>query len=174
MRLRGKKIAFLVGKGFEDLEFWVPCMRLREEGALVEVVGIEAGETYASKSGGLHATADIAASEAQSRLFDAVVIPGGWCPDHIRRSEAIKALVRGHYEAGKVIGMICHAGSVGVSAGIVGGHEATGSEGIKDDLVNAGATWVDKAAFRSGNLVWGRVVKDIPDFCRELVKAIAG
>jgi len=74
---------------------------------------------------------------------------------------------------GKIIGMICHAGWVGVSAGIVKGHRATGSVAIKDDLENAGAIWADEAALRDGNLVWGRVVKDIPDFCRELVKAIA-
>ena len=68
--------------------------------------------------------------------------------------------------------MICHAGLVGISAGIVDGHASTGSEGIMDDLINAGATWRDEPAFRSGNIVWGRVVADIPDFCRELVKAL--
>jgi protease I len=74
--------------------------------------------------------------------------------------------------AGKVIGIICHGGLVPISAGILEGRRATGSLGIKDDLVNAGATWVDEPAFREGNLVWGRVVADIPDFCRELVAAL--
>lgn len=173
MRLQGKKVVFLIGKGFEDLEFWVPYMRLKEEGAQVSIVGIEAGQTYSSKSGALKATSEVAASDIRPEDYDAVVVPGGWCPDHIRRYEPILSILRNHYQAGKIIGMICHAGSVGISADIVRGHEATGSEGIKDDLVNAGATWVDKAAFRSGNLVWGRVVEDIPDFCRELVAAIA-
>ena len=72
----------------------------------------------------------------------------------------------------KVIGIICHGGSMAVSADILKGKKATGSLGIKDDLVNAGATWVDEAAFSEGNLVWGRVVADIPDFCREMVKTL--
>ena len=76
------------------------------------------------------------------------------------------------YASGKIVGMICHAGLVGISAGIVRGHAATGSEGIKDDLINAGAEWRDEPAFRDGNIVWGRVVADIPDFCRELVNAL--
>jgi protease I len=81
--------------------------------------------------------------------------------------------VREAVAAGKIVGLICHAGLVGISAGVVEGRRATGSLGIRDDLVNAGATWVDEPAFRDGNLVWGRVVEDIPDFCRELVAAIA-
>ncbi len=105
---------------------------------------------------------------------DAAVVPGGWAPDKLRRSAAVTSLVRGVHEADKIVGLICHAGLVGISAGIVDGHRATGSLGIKDDLVNAGATWVDEAALRDGNLVWGRVVEDIPAFCRELVTAIAG
>jgi protease I len=75
-------------------------------------------------------------------------------------------------QSGKVVAMICHGGLVGISAGIVKGHNATGSEGIKDDLLNAGAVWLDEPAFRSGNQVWGRVVADIPFFCRELMQAL--
>ena len=104
--------------------------------------------------------------------FDGLVVPGGHAPDKMRRVPAILALVRGIYQQGKIVGAICHAGSVLISAGILKGHKATGSEGIKDDVINAGAVWVDEAAFRDGNLVWGRVVADIPDFCRELVKAL--
>jgi protease I len=148
-------------------------MRLIEEGADVTVVGLKAGETYPSKSGGLTATADVAAGDVMADQFDAVVVPGGWCPDKIRRYEAVTGLVREIYQQGKIVGMICHAGLVGISAGIVAGHRATGSLGIKDDLVNAGATWVDEPAFRDGNIVWGRVVEDIPVFNRELVRALA-
>jgi protease I len=173
MKLTGKKVAYLIGPGFEDLEFWVPVMRLREEGAQVTVVGIRAGEVYTGKTC-LEGKADVGAEEVKAADFDAVVVPGGWAPDKIRRYESIKKLVRDAYQAGKIVGMICHAGLVGISAGIVTGHESTGSLGIKDDLVNAGATWRDEAAFRSGNIVWGRVVEDIPDFCRELVAALAG
>ena len=88
-------------------------------------------------------------------------------------NDEVTGLVRKAYDQGKIVGLICHAGLVGISAGIVEGHRATGSLGIKDDLVNAGATWVDEPAFRDGTIVWGRVVEDIPDFCRELVAAIA-
>ena len=105
---------------------------------------------------------------------DALVVPGGWAPDKLRRYDSVKNLVRGVYAQGKIVGLICHAGLVAISAGIIPpGGRATGSLGIKDDLVNAGAVWVDEPAFRDGQLVWGRVVADIPAFCRELVAALA-
>ena len=171
-KLDGKKIAYLIGPGFEDLEFWVPFMRLIEEGAAVTVIGIKANETYTGKTC-LPAKSDLGCDDANPADYDAIVVPGGWAPDKMRRYEGMKRLVREIYTSGRIVGMICHAGLVGISAGIVKGHEATGSEGIKDDLINAGATWRDEPAFRSGNIVWGRVVADIPDFCRELVAAIA-
>lgn len=175
MKLTGKRVAVLVGPGYEDLEFWVPLMRLQEEGAEVAVVGIKRGETYPSKSGGLAATADVGADEVDAEQLDAVVVPGGWAPDKLRRYAAVTGLVREVYRAGKIVASICHGGLVLISAGVVVGHRATGSEGIKDDLINAGATWTyDEAAFRDGNLVWGRVVPDIPAFCRELVRALGG
>lgn len=173
MRLQGKHIAYLVEDQFEDLEFWVPVMRLREEGAEVSVVGTGRMETYHGKHG-LNATPDTTAEKVDADDFDAVVIPGGWAPDKLRRFAAVKKLVRETYRQGKILGSICHGGWVLASAGILDGHRATGSTGIKDDMENAGATWVDKPAFRDGNIVWGRVVQDIPDFCRELVNAIAG
>jgi protease I len=172
MKLKGKKIAYLIGEGFEDLEFWVPLMRLKEEGAEVVVVG-EKKTTYRGKTC-LEASADITAAEVNASQFDAVIVPGGHAPDKMRRVAAILKLVKDAYEQGKIIGAICHAGSVLISAGILKGHKATGSTGIKDDLINAGAEWVDEPAFRDGNIVWGRVVADIPDFCRELVKALSG
>lgn len=171
MKLTGKHICYLVDEGFEDLEFYVPLMRLQEEGARVTVVSSKI-KTYHGKAC-LEAVPDKLATEVSPDDFDALVVPGGWAPDKMRRDPAIKALVRGVYQQGKIIGAICHAGLVLISAGIVKGHKATGSDGIKDDLINAGALWVDEAAFRDGNLVWGRVVKDIPDFCRELIRALA-
>ena len=173
MRLKGRRIAILVEEGYEDLEFWVPLMRLQEEGAATTVVAAQGGKTFRSKSGGLSAVSDVAVEELAAHDFDGLVIPGGWAPDKLRRDESVKRLVRAFHKEGKVIGMICHAGSVAVSAGIVRGRPATGSLGIKDDLENAGATWVDQPAFRDGNLVWGRVVADIPDFCREFISALA-
>lgn len=170
MKLKGKKIAYLVEEGFEDLEFWVPLMRLQEEGALLTVISDRVAEFNGLH--GLKARADIVAEEVSAEDFDAIVIPGGWAPDKLRRYQTITDLVRDAYDQGKIIAAICHAGSVLISAGIVSGHKATGTMGIKDDLINAGAEWVDKPAFRDGNLVWGRVVADIPDFCRELINAL--
>ncbi len=172
MRLSGKRVAVLVEEGFEDLEYWVTVMRLREEGAQVVSVGSGRQEMFRGK-GGLEARPDTIAERVTASDFDAVVVPGGWAPDKLRRVATVTRLVRSAYEQDKIVGAICHAGSVLISAGIVRGHRATGSTGIKDDLLNAGATWVDEPAFRDGNLVWGRVVEDIPDFCRELVEAIS-
>ena len=173
MSLKGKKILYLIGPGFEELEFYVPVMRLQEEHAEVVVAGEKAGKSYFGKHGNcMDGKADVGFDEVNPADFDAVIVPGGWAPDKIRRFDSVKKIVKEIYDAGKIVGMICHAGLVGISAGIVAGHDATGSEGIKDDLINAGATWRDEPAFRSGNIVWGRVVADIPDFCRELVKAL--
>lgn len=172
-QLNGKQIGFFIGPGYEDLEFWVPYMRLVEEGARVPVIGSTAGEQHPSKHGCLMATSEVAAADVRGSELDGVVVPGGWAPDKIRRDPDITRIVRECYEAGKPVAMICHAGLVGISAGIVAGHKATGSEGIKDDIVNAGAEWVDEAAFRDGNIVWGRVVADIPYFCQELIAALS-
>jgi protease I len=171
MRLNGKHIAYLVEEGFEDLEFWVPLMRLQEEGARVTVVGSGKPGPFRGKHC-LEASPDIGAEQASPDEFDALVVPGGWAPDKLRRYPAVLRLVQGIHEQGKIVGAICHAGLVLISAGIVRGRKATGSLGIKDDLINAGAEWVDEAAFRDGNIVWGRVVEDIPAFCRELVQAL--
>ena len=172
MRLKDRKVVVLLDEGFEDLEFWVTVMRLREEGAAVTIAGPKPGEAVPGKHS-LEATADVSVDSVDSGAFDAVVVPGGWAPDKLRRYTSVTRLVRETHDAGRIVGLICHAGLVGISAGIVAGGRATGSLGIKDDLVNAGATWVDEPAFRDGTIVWGRVVEDIPDFCRELVAAIA-
>jgi len=160
-----------VAEGFEDLEYWVTVMRLREEGAEVISVGPDLKPGYGKNA--LSAQADARARDIDASELDGVVIPGGWAPDKLRRYPEITGLVREVHEAGKIVGIICHGGLVAISAGIVEGVSATGSLGIKDDLENAGAAWVDKPAFREGNLVWGRVVPDIPAFCRELVAALA-
>ena len=171
MRLDGKKIVVLVAEGFEDLEYWVTVMRLQEEGAEVISVGTGLDPVYGKNA--LQAQPDATAEDVDASELDGIVIPGGWAPDKLRRYPEITGLVRAVHEAGKTVGIICHGGLVAISAGIVDGVRATGSLGIKDDLENAGATWVDKPAFREGNLVWGRVVPDIPPFCRELVAALA-
>jgi protease I len=170
MRLTGKRIAILLADGVEDLEFYVPYMRLQEEGAEVIATGVTSKPVRGKN--GLEITPTTTIESLHSNDLFALVVPGGWAPDKLRRSSAVTSLVREMDIAGKIIGIICHGGLVAISAGIVRGRRATGSLGIKDDLVNAGATWVDTAAFREDNLVWGRVVADIPDFCRELVAAL--
>lgn len=170
--LTGMRVGVLLAEGVEDLEYWVTVMRLREAGATVESIGTTL-EPVRGKNG-LEARADRLAADVDRSSYDGLVIPGGWAPDKLRRYEAMTGLVREVHEAGKPIGIICHGGLVAISAGIIEqGRPATGSLGIKDDLVNAGARWVDEPAFRDGTLVWGRVVEDIPDFERELVASFA-
>lgn len=166
-RLQGKTVGVFVAEGFEDLEFWVPLMRVREEGARALVIGLTR-ETVTAKHC-LTAAPDTVASEVQASELDALIIPGGWAPDKLRRSEDVLRITRDMHAAGKPIGVICHGGWVAASAEIVQGMRVTGSKGIRDDMVHAGATWVDEPAVRSGNIVWGRVVEDIPDFLRELI-----
>ena len=172
MRLQGKTIGYFVAHEVEDLEFWVPVMRLREEGARVIVIGLST-ETVRGKHG-LEMTPDVSIDEApKADELDGLVIPGGWAPDKLRRNQKVLQLVRDVDAQGKIIGTICHGGWVPISAGIMKGRKAVGSTGIKDDITNAGGIWVNQAAFREGHMVWGRVVEDIPDFCRELVAALA-
>jgi protease I len=167
MRLEGKKVATLVAEGVEDLEYYVPLMRLQEEGAEVLSAGLDLKAVRGKN--GLVITPDTTIESLKADELFALILPGGWAPDKLRRYPVVTDLVHKMDAARKPIGIICHGGLIAISAGIVKGHRATGSLGIKDDLVNAGATWVDEPAFREGNQVWGRVVADIPAFCRELV-----
>lgn len=167
MRLQDKKIAIFVAEGVEDLEYYVPLMRLQEEGADVLSAGLDLKSVHGKN--GLTITPDTLIEALNADDLFALIIPGGWAPDKLRRHKAVTDLVHQMDLANKPIGIICHGGLVAISAGIVKGCRATGSLGIKDDLVNAGATWVDEAAFREENLIWGRVVADIPAFCRELI-----
>lgn len=167
MRLSGRRYAVLVADGVEDLEYWVTVMRLQEEGAEVISVGTDT-KPHRGKNG-VPVQADTLGADITADDIDGVVIPGGWAPDKMRRDGDLVALVRDADAKGLPIGIICHGGSVAITAGIVQGKRVTGSLGIKDDLVNAGGIWVDEPAFRDANQVWGRVVADIPAFTRELV-----
>ena len=170
MRLQGRKVATLVAEGVEDLEYYVPLMRLQEEGAQVLTAALDIKPIHGKN--GLEITPDMKIGSLLAEELFALILPGGWAPDKLRRYSVVKDLVRAMDAKGKTIGIICHGGWIPISAGIMKGRRATGSVGIKDDILNAGGTWVDEAAFREGNLVWGRVVADIPDFCRELVLAL--
>ena len=171
MKLTGVRVMFVVADEFEDLEYHVPRMRLLEEGASVVTAAAKIG-MYTGK-GGLSAEATVTTASLEADSFGAAVIPGGWAPDKMRRDTALLEFLRQVRVQKKIQGYICHAGWVAASAGLLeAGRPVTGSLGIKDDMIAYGAVWRDEPAFRDGDLVWGRVVADIPDFCRELVRAL--
>src|SRR5829696_6496875 len=136
MRLQGKKIATLVAEGVEDLEYYVPMMRLQEEGAQVVTAALGAKPIHGKN--GLKITPDTKIEELNPDELFALIVPGGWAPDKLRRHSAVKDLVREMDSKGKTIAIICHGGWIAISAGIMKGRRATGSLGIKDDILNAG------------------------------------
>lgn len=172
MELQGKRVAILAEQLYEDQELWYPLFRLREAGAEVFVVGSGTAEEYTSKHG-YPVKVDAEADTVNASQFDAVIIPGGYAPDHMRRSPAMIRLVREAFEQGKIVAAICHAGWMLASAGIVRGKTLTGFKSIKDDLVNAGANYVDREVVRDGNLITSRFPADLPAFMREIIKALA-
>jgi protease I len=171
VNLSGKRVAVLVEQKYEELEVWYPVYRLREAGAEVVLVGPEAGKTYPSKLG-YPAKADAAAADASADRFHAVVIPGGFSPDYVRRSEPMLKLVRDAFAAGKPVAAICHGPWVLCSTGSLKGRTATGFHSIKDDMTNAGATFVDREVCVDGNLITSRRPDDLPAFTVALMKAI--
>lgn len=171
MRLTGKTVLFFVGPQYEDLELWYPKIRLEEEGARTVVAGL--GEkTYQGKRG-YPVTVDANVDDLYAETFDGLVIPGGYAPDHMRRSQRLLAITRAVAEAGKPVAFICHAAWVPVSAGILRGRKVTCVKAIKDDVVNAGATYLDEAVVVDGNLISSRTPADLPDFSRALIRALA-
>jgi protease I len=172
MRLKGKKVVLLAENNYEDLELWVPYYRLKEEGAEVAVVGTGSSQTYTSKHG-YPVQVNKEAKEIDISKYDGVVIPGGYAPDLMRRYPEMVRIVREAHQKGKVIAAICHAGWMLASAGILKGKKATGFFAIKDDLINAGANYVDQEVVRDGNLITSRKPDDLPAFCREMIEALA-
>jgi len=171
MKLNGKRVAVFVADIFEDLELWYPYLRMQEEGAEAVLIG-PAKQTYTGKHG-LPAAADKAINEVKASDFDALVIPGGYSPDHMRRSPEMVRFVREMNEAGKPIAAICHGGWMLASAEVVEGRRVTGFFAIRDDLVHAGADWEDKEVVRDGNLITSRTPRDLPAFCRTIIESLA-
>jgi len=173
MTLQGKRVAVLAENMYQELELWYPLLRLREAGAETLVVGTGSATTYTSKHG-YPVDVDAVAGELTAADVDAVVVPGGYAPDLMRRYPGMVSLVRDAFEQGKVVAAICHAGWLLVSAGILRGKKATCFFAIKDDLVNAGAIYVDEEVVVDGNLITSRTPMDLPAFCRAIVDALGG
>jgi len=171
-KLSGKRVLTFVGDIYEDLELWYPKLRLIEEGAQVVVAGEEANRVYAGKNG-YPCTSDAAISDMHESQFDAVLLPGGFMPDRLRRLESVKKLIREFAHSKKCVAAICHGGWLAISAGVYRGVKTTGSLGIKDDLENAGAIWVDAPVVVDRHFVSSRKPDDLPWFAKAMVDVIA-
>ena len=173
MEERGKKVMILVEEMFNDFEFWYPFYRLKEAGGEVVVVGSGSARAYVGKSG-TRAKVDMNAGEVETDEFSGVVIPGGYAPDHMRRYPEMVKLVKDMFEAGKVVGAICHGGWMLASAEVLQGKTVTSFFAIKDDLVHAGANWVDREVVVDGNLITSRMPDDLPAFMKAILGALGG
>ncbi len=171
MKLKGRRIAVLAADLYQEMEIWYPLLRFREDGAETVAVGAEAGKTYSSKKG-YPVVSDISIAEAHAKDFDAVVVPGGWAPDILRQDERMLNFVREMNKARKIIAAICHAGWVLCSADVLRGRKVTCYKAIRDDMVHAGAEYVDQEVVVDGNLITSRMPTDLPAFCREIAKAL--
>src|SRR6185503_439982 len=170
--LAGRRILTFVGDVYEDLELWYPKLRLIEAGAEVVVAGEKAEQKYEGKNG-YPCVADAAISQMRAADFDGVVVPGGFMPDKLRRDEDVLQLIRDFAESGKLVAAICHGGWIPISAGVYRGVKVTGSRGIKDDLVNAGAVWIDAPVVIDRHFVSSRKPDDLPDFCRGILQVFS-
>jgi protease I len=155
---------------YEDLELWYPKIRLEEEGAKTVVAGL--GEREYRGKHGYPVTCDTSVDDVSAGQFDALVIPGGFAPDKLRRSSKVLSLTREICDAGKPVAFICHAGWVPISAKIVRGRRVTSVNAIRDDLENAGAQWEDAAVVVDGNLISSRTPADLPEFCGAILAAL--
>lgn len=171
MSLQGMRVAVLVEDKYEDQELWYPYYRLQEAGAEVVLVAPEAGKTYISKHG-YPATSERASKETFADDFDAVVVPGGFAPDRLRRDPELRRFVSDINQQRKVIAAICHAGWMLISAKVVRGRTATSVSAIRDDMENASVTWVDKAVVVDGNLITSRTPVDLPVYLPAIITAL--
>jgi protease I len=167
------RIAFIVDKDFEDSEFRVPYDSVRQAGHEAVIIGVEAGKELKGKKGKEVLQADKAVKDVSAKDFDALVIPGGYSPDHLRMDVGIVGFVRDFFQADKPVAAICHAGWLLVEADIVEGRTLTSWPSIKTDLLNAGASWVDREVVEDGNLITSRNPNDLPAFQEALLRQVS-
>jgi protease I len=172
MSLTGKTVAVLAANEYQELEVWYPLLRLREQGAEVKIVGVRGGARTVTSKHGYPCDVDLSADNASADDFDAVVIPGGWAPDLLRRCRHTVQFVKDMAAAGKPVAAICHGGWMLASADVLRGKRATCFYAIKDDVIHAGATYVDEECVVDGNLITSRQPDDLPAFCRAIIAAL--
>jgi protease I len=167
-----KTILMLVGPDYEDLEVWYPKLRLEEAGYTVKCAGM--GEASYRGKHGYPCPTDGRVADFPATALDGIIAPGGWAPDKLRRDPDTLLRIREMHQAGKMVATICHGPWILISAGIVRGRKLTSTVGIRDDVVNAGAEWVDQPAVIDGHIVSARVPKDLPAFCQAMLKVLEG
>ena len=172
MKLKGKRIAIMLDQQYQELEVWYPYYRLGEEGAEVKLVAPQAARTYSSKLG-YPCVSDAAAREVGGGDFDAVVVPGGWAPDFMRRDESMVRFIRQAHGAGIILAAICHGGWMLCCTDALKGTKATSFMAIKHDMINAGAEWLDDECVVDGNVITSRKPDDLPAFCAAIIKALS-
>lgn len=171
MSIEGRVIAILAEDLYEDIELLYPLYRMREAGAKVLVVGSGAATSYSGKHG-IPIQVDVKADELDASTVDALIVPGGYAPDRMRRHPDMLRLVKQVFDRGRPVASICHAPWVPISAGIVKGRRMTGTVSVRDDVVNAGGTWEDKEVVVDGNLISSRGPQDLPAFCKAIIAAL--
>ncbi|MCJ7426622.1 MAG: type 1 glutamine amidotransferase [Dehalococcoidales bacterium] len=170
--LDGKRIAILAEEDFEDSELIEPLRSMKNAGARVVIVGTGSKESYRGKRGNASVSVDTTADKVKIEDFDAVIIPGGYAPDKMRRDPSMVELVKKAYELGKVVAAICHGPQLLISANIVRGRKVTSWPSIAVDLENAGADWVDAPVVQDGNLITSRKPADLPRFNKAIIEAL--
>ncbi|MCE5277669.1 MAG: type 1 glutamine amidotransferase domain-containing protein [Planctomycetaceae bacterium] len=171
MKLQGKRIAIMIDQGYQEIEVWYPYYRFIEEGAQVLFVAPEANATYPSKLG-YPCTSRVAAAQVSGRDFDAVVVPGGWAPDFMRRDEGMVRFIQQCVAADIVLAAICHGGWMLCCTDALRDKQATSFMAIRFDMINAGARWVDEQCVVDGKLITARKPDDLPAFCRAIIEAL--
>lgn len=166
--LYGKKVAILAGPDYEDLELHYPLLRFKEEGADVKVIGSKKEEVRGKH--GLSIVPDMSIDEAYDKDFDILIIPGGWAPDRLRRDRRFVDFVKRLSDKGAIIGAICHGPQLLISAKLLKNKKVTCVLGIKDDVINAGAEYIDEPVVVDGNIVTSRVPDDLPYFCKTIIE----